>query len=518
MSLKCDEPLSKYVVEFNLRRYLQVPFAYNGCELPVPEDLDGYVIVTNATAGWNVTEEYDADVTEDPGDLGPAPGPGPTPAPGPTPGPSPAPAPAPVPAPGPAPCTEGDVSVGCECGSAGGGNGLPDNPFESTGLCCDKAMNVTVEGSQMRDSAWCVKYSPPPRPPPPMPPPLSPPPNDVCSKRNMAVGCKCASQGFGNGLPDNPPSTSPLCCDEASKKTVTGAQMMSSIKCVKYSPPPRPPPPMPPPPSLPPADVCSSGNFFAGCKKCGDSIGVNCPPVNTGLCCHKPTRVAVTGARATTTNWCARSVSAPTLNRRLLAAPAPPSHCCNANHAEVGRCRLTVSKPVLKAPTVSALSVVKQKYGDLISSSAFQFVLRRYSEDFRLITAAQCCDPDTLTLVDGGAQCTSTRWCRAKDCVAATKIPKTKKCVVAPAPAPAPTPAPASAPAPAPAPSPALISPDEAFMAPAPGPTATAGNDTAVAKQWAAQSLGEAVQVESIKPMLKAPATKRLKLTYDSLL
>jgi hypothetical protein len=50
---------------------------------------------------------------------------------------------------------------------------------------------------------------------------------------------------------------------------------------------------MPPPPSPPPANVCSKGNFFEGCEKCGTKVGVNCPPVNTGLCCHKKTRVAV---------------------------------------------------------------------------------------------------------------------------------------------------------------------------------------------------------------------------------
>ena len=280
-----------------------------------------------------------------------------------------------------------------------------------------------IKGMQVMSWAWCVEYSPPPRPPPPMPPPPSPPPKDVCSAGNMAVGCKCASQGFGHGLPDNPPSTSPLCCDKATKRTITGAQLTSFVTCVEYSPPPRPPPPMPPPPMPPPADVCSSGNFFAGCKKCGDSIGVNCPPVNTGLCCHKTTRVTVTGARATTTNWCASSVAGPS-QRRLLSSPSSPegsiARCCNANHAD----------------------------------------------ELKLITAAQCCDTDTLTLVDGGAQCTSTRWCRAKDCIAAPKIPRTKKCAAAsttpavlpPPPPPlsgipnvtAPAPAPAAAPAPVP--------------------------------------------------------------------
>jgi hypothetical protein len=44
---------------------------------------------------------------------------------------------------------------------------------------------------------------------------------------------------------------------------------------------------------------------------------------------------------------------------------------------EVGRCRLTLSKPVLKAPMVQRL---KLEYGDPLSNVAFNFNLRRYSE------------------------------------------------------------------------------------------------------------------------------------------
>jgi hypothetical protein len=132
--------------------------------------------------------------------------------------------------------------------------------------------------------------------PPPLPP-SSPPPASPCSADNMVAGCTCGSQGFGPNLPDNPSASSPLCCDKASKKTVKGAQITSWVTCVEYSPPPLPPPPLPPPPSPPPADVCSKGNFFAGCKKCGITVDVNCPPESTGLCCHKATRVAVKAGR-----------------------------------------------------------------------------------------------------------------------------------------------------------------------------------------------------------------------------
>ena len=61
----------------------------------------------------------------------------------------------------------------------------------------------------------------------PPPPPPSPPPSGVCSSDNMVAGCKCASDGFGHGKPDNPLSSTGLCCDESSKKTVKGAQVTS---------------------------------------------------------------------------------------------------------------------------------------------------------------------------------------------------------------------------------------------------------------------------------------------------
>jgi len=172
-------------------------------------------------------------------------------------------------------------------------------------------------------------FSPPSSPSLP-PPPSAPPPNDVCSEGNMVAGCKCASQGlFNHGRPDNPSSTSPLCCDKATRRTVKGAQITSYATCVKYSPPPRPPPPLPPPPSPPPSNWCSKDNLLEGCVRCGIIVGTNCPQPATGLCCHKDTKVVVKGALSATSGWCARTVSAPTL-RRLLAAPAPPSHTAAA--------------------------------------------------------------------------------------------------------------------------------------------------------------------------------------------
>jgi hypothetical protein len=220
-------------------------------------------------------------------------------------------------------CSKQNMVAGCKCASQGFGHGLPDNPSSTSPLCCDKATKMTVTGAQITSFVTCVEYSPPPRPPPPLPPPPRPPPHDVCSKDNMVAGCKCASQGFGHGKPDNPSSTSPLCCDKATKRTAKGAQITSWVTCVQYSPPPRPPPPLPPPPSPPPNDICSTGNFFEGCKKCGITRGKNCPPVNSGLCCHKASKVAVKGARSMSSRWCGTSVGAPT--RRLLAAPASAS-------------------------------------------------------------------------------------------------------------------------------------------------------------------------------------------------
>jgi hypothetical protein len=37
-------------------------------------------------------------------------------------------------------------------------------------------------------------------------------------------------------------------------------------------------------------------HYIEGCEKCGTSVGVNCPPENTGLCCHKKSKVGRCGA------------------------------------------------------------------------------------------------------------------------------------------------------------------------------------------------------------------------------
>jgi len=161
-----------------------------------------------------------------------------------------------------------------------------------------------------------------------MPPPPSPPPFDVCSKDNMVVGCKCASKSFYNNEPDNPSSKSPLCCNEATKKTVTGAQMMSSIMCVNYSPPPRPPPPMPPPPSPPPFDVCSKkDNMVAGCK-CGKSGGGSDKadnPTQKQGCCNRGSRTFVAASlQCTSWAWCKSDtlLKSPCINGKTLKAAA----------------------------------------------------------------------------------------------------------------------------------------------------------------------------------------------------
>jgi hypothetical protein len=49
-----------------------------------------------------------------------------------------------------------------------------------------------------------------------------------------------------------------------------------------------------------------------------------------------------------------------------------------AQYTEVGRCRLTVSKPMLKAPDTKRS---KLKYDKLLSSFAVNFNLRRYTEE-----------------------------------------------------------------------------------------------------------------------------------------
>ena len=49
--------------------------------------------------------------------------------------------------------------------------------------------------------------------------------------------------------------------------------------------------------------------------------------------------------------------------------------------AEVGRCRLTLSRPVLRAPTASVILTVCD---ELLSNVAFKFNLRRYTEELKL--------------------------------------------------------------------------------------------------------------------------------------
>ena len=52
-------------------------------------------------------------------------------------------------------------------------------------------------------------------------------------------------------------------------------------------------------------------------------------------------------------------------------------HCVKAYGDVVGRCRFTVSKPVLKAPLVSALET--KKNDKLLSNFAFNRNLRHYN-------------------------------------------------------------------------------------------------------------------------------------------
>jgi len=247
-------------------------------------------------------------------------------------------------------CSTVNMVAGCKCANQGFGHGKSDNPLVSTGLCCDESTKQIVTGAQMQSSVKCVKHSPPPWPPPPMPPPPSQPPGDVCSKDNMVAGCKCASQGFGNGKPDNPPSTSPLCCNEATRKTITGAQMMTSNKCVKYSPPPRPPPPMPPPPSPPPADVCSKDKMIPGCKCASDGFSHGKPDnplASTGLCCSEVTKKTVTGAQMQSSVKCVEYSPPPRPPPPMPPPPSPPptNWCSKDNFFEVGRCISTASNP-----------------------------------------------------------------------------------------------------------------------------------------------------------------------------
>jgi len=59
------------------------------------------------------------------------------------------------------------------------------------------------------------------------------------------------------------------------------------------------------------------------------------------------------------------------------AADAAAAEAPKKSIYEAGRCRLTLSNPVLKAPTASAIETI---YDELLSNVAFMFNLRRYNE------------------------------------------------------------------------------------------------------------------------------------------
>ena len=99
-------------------------------------------------------------------------------------------------------------------------------------------------------------------------------------------------------------------------------------------------------------------------------------------------RPCVQGDQAMSSRWCASSVSGPTRRHR---------------HLLVGDSELDeFSSP-------SATPTAPETGAPIIVSSA-NCCNANHAEDSKLISAAQCCDPDSLTLVDGGVQCQSTRW------------------------------------------------------------------------------------------------------------
>ena len=125
--------------DYVLSGKIQVPFAYNGCPLPESEDLDFVesnnacedainATSCNASATRNTTAEDESFL--DLGELGLA------------------------------PCEQADMYAGCACGSEGGDFRYPDNPFKSTGFCCDEVSKVTAYGDTMSDSVWCSEAAP----------------------------------------------------------------------------------------------------------------------------------------------------------------------------------------------------------------------------------------------------------------------------------------------------------------------------------------------------------------------
>lgn len=158
-----------------------------------------------------------------------------------------------APLPPPLPITIPGAGSGTCCNA----NGPETGAIPSTGCCDSSSLKVVEDGARCLTTRWCssgdcvkaAKISrsskcgpnvvPSPSSmtalslPPPVPPLPSPPPNgaSACSDESMVAGCKCGKSSGDNGDPDNPYPSTNLCCDQATKKTKVGMQLMSYVWC-----------------------------------------------------------------------------------------------------------------------------------------------------------------------------------------------------------------------------------------------------------------------------------------------
>ena len=100
--------------------------------------------------------------------------------------------------------------------------------------------------------------------------------------------------------------------------------------------------------STPDVETPCCGNGVSKCNICCDGA----TPVTGNVCCEED------GSAVTGNPCCEGGTAVPVADNACCEGDGnvvPDTECCLSGNAQVGRCRLTVSKPVLKAPLVSAL-------------------------------------------------------------------------------------------------------------------------------------------------------------------
>ena len=251
------------------------------------------------------------------------------------------------------------------------------------------------------------------------------------------------------------------------------------------------PPPLLNPPVAyppPPKHACEEGHNVAGCA-CGSAGGgleqADNPAESTGLCCDQATKKTLRGTQVKVWAWCVKYSPPPG-----PPPPSPPSRLPPPSPRQ-RRSLLTgdadAASDDFAAPSAAPVAPAE---GSAPVPSSESCCNANHADLLKAITSSHCCDQETLTLVEGGTQCMSSRWCRAKNCAAGPKILKSAKCAAASIPA-----LPAAKPAAPPSPP---LSPSEvpAVVGPAPVPAHQCCNANGV--DWESIAAGECCDQDTL--------------------